>query len=487
MRSSSHTLLLIGLAACLAGCARMARVGAAVKKSWIAAGQPSAPPAPQPAQVTPKYAAHTATLGIIPGLRVLGVVDLPRDFVPDMNRAPLWLHKGSEVAVLGTIGGRSTMLAFSGAGLIERRIIIRDFGAGASSGWLLDVAPSSDGEKLAAAEATSAGLRLKLSDSSDFSTWHKIAALRGDFASAQLTWLNRTELILATYATSGTRDQSLVQAKGTSERRLYSIKLGEPGPKRSTGLRPKTGSAAAMSLASRASVRCLDQVHCELSRLALSPDQRFAIAQGEENVAPPALIDLQHSKCRLLGLGGPIRVLAWAPKSNAFLYTRASQGGVFKFDLDTGRITTIAVSSGAAAYASDGTIIALGSQALSWTRAARQAHARVKAQIALSDRDNKQITINSLGFVSEPALLAQSTMVFSIASNDALIDTAVTEAGAPLRQIIEYSYPSRAAFVIARGAAEGPVAMSWSQDGKLAAIVDGDATRHTLTVLAPPA
>jgi hypothetical protein len=487
MRSSLHALLLIGLAACLAGCARMAKVGAAVKKSWIAAGQPSAPPARPTGQVTPKYAAHTATLGITQGVRVLGVVDLPRDFVPDMNRAPIWLHNGREIAVLGTTGGRSTMLGFSGAGLIERRTIIRDFGPGASRGWLLDVAPSSDGEKLAAAEATSAGLRLKLSDSSDFSIWHKIAALRGDFASAQLTWLNRTELILATYSSSDTLDQSLVQANGASERCLYSIKLGEPGPERSTRLHPKTGSSAAESLASRTSVRRLDQVHCELSRLAFSPDQRLAIAQGEENGAAPALINLQHPKCRLLGLGGRIRVLAWAPKSKAFLYTQASHGGVLKFELDTGRITTIAVSSGAAAYASDGTIIALGSQALSWTRAARQAHAGVKAQIALFDSDNKQITINSLGFVSEPALLAQSTMVFSVASNDALIDLAVTEAGAPRRQIMEYSYRSRAAFVLARGAAHGPVAMSWSQDGKLAAIVDGDAKRHTLTVLAPPA
>ena len=47
-------------------------------------------------------------------------------------------------------------------------------------------------------------------------------------------------------------------------------------------------------------------------------------------------------------------------------------------------------------------------------------------------------------------------------------------------------YPVRAAFVLARGAVRGPIAISWSPDGKQIAIVDGDAAGGTLAVIAPP-
>jgi hypothetical protein len=77
-------------------------------------------------------------------------------------------------------------------------------------------------------------------------------------------------------------------------------------------------------------------------------------------------------------------------------------------------------------------------------------------------------------------------MVFSQISNDAIIDTAIPGATGPVREIIEYSYPARAAFVLAHGAVQGPVAISWSPDGRQIAIADGDATRRTLAVIAPP-
>jgi hypothetical protein len=52
--------------------------------------------------------------------------------------------------------------------------------------------------------------------------------------------------------------------------------------------------------------------------------------------------------------------------------------------------------------------------------------------------------------------------------------------------VIEYSYPARAAFVLAAGGAQGPLMMSWSPDGKMIAFVDGNSQLTTLTVIAPP-
>ena len=42
------------------------------------------------------------------------------------------------------------------------------------------------------------------------------------------------------------------------------------------------------------------------------------------------------------------------------------------------------------------------------------------------------------------------------------------------------------AFVLASGPANGPLAMSWSDNGRALAIVDGDAALARLTVLIPP-
>jgi len=135
---------------------------------------------------------------------------------------------------------------------------------------------------------------------------------------------------------------------------------------------------------------------------------------------------------------------------------------------------------------SDGAIIALGSQRLSWRRAVAEPMSPVKAQIALFDPHQSLTTINSLGFATQPAILAQSTMVFSQISNDAIIDTAIPGAAGLIRLIIEYSYAARAAFVLAHGEVRGPAAISWSPDGKQIAIVDGDTARRTLAVIAPP-
>jgi hypothetical protein len=55
-----------------------------------------------------------------------------------------------------------------------------------------------------------------------------------------------------------------------------------------------------------------------------------------------------------------------------------------------------------------------------------------------------------------------------------------------LRELIEYSYRAGAAFVLATGAAQSPVVMSWSPDGHSLAIVDSTTQLSTLGVIVPP-
>jgi len=467
MRASLHLLPLLAVTAGLSACTHAARVGTSIHKSWTAAWSavwPSSKRRSNSAVYQLRYAAHTATLDVTFGLQVAGVAPLPGDFVPDLSRAPLWLRGGREVGLIGTRAGKGVMLGFSGVKLATQRVVIEDYGAGAPEGRLLDVATRRDGHTLATAVAAASGNRLdvNLVDASSPGDTLRIASLGGEFDSAQLTGLSSGNIALTAQAASPAADELTTETAAVPISGLYLITAGPPP-----------------------SMRRLDGIKCPLSRLSFSPNDAVAVAEGTGST-PPAIVGIHGETCIGSFSAGPLQVLGWAPNSAAFLYRGADQGSIFSYDLLNGRRATIAISSGAAAYATDGTIIALGSQDLSWRRAAAEPMSQVKAQIALFDPHQSLKTINSLGLVTQPALLAQSTMVFSQISNDAIIDTAIPGTTGPVREIIEYSYPARAAFVLAHGAVQGPIAISWSPDGKQIAIVDGDATRGTLAVIAPP-
>jgi hypothetical protein len=356
------------------------------------------------------------------------------------------------------------MLGFSGVGLSRQRIVVQDNGPSAAGTRLLDVTANPDGRLLAMAVAPASGDRLDVNvvDASNTGLVNPIASLEGEFDSAQLIWLKGGTIALAAHAAATPEDPLSSPAPPVAVSGLYLIRLGP-----------------------NSAMRRLEDVKCTLSPLDFSPDGAFAVAQGAADAAP-AIIDIHKESCSPFPSTVALKVLGWAPDSKSFLYRTAEQSGVFRFNLTTHQISTIAISSGAAAYAGDGTIIAFGSQELSRRRAMADPMLPMKAQIALLDPHQSLTTINSLGFKTQPALFSQSTMVFSPVSNDAIIDTAIPDSMGLTREIIEYSYPARAAFVLAHGRARGPVAISWSPDGKQIALVDGDATRRTLAVIQTP-
>ncbi len=462
MRLRLHLAFLLTVAAGLSACARAAMMAAAIRPSWIPGGRAARVPSKSSSKTVPgpqRYAGRTATLNMTVGLQVAGISALPEDFQPDMNRAPLWLDSGSEIGVIGSRSGKGVMLGISGAGLSHQRVVLEDYGTGAPGGKILDVTVNNDGRKLATVSVVPSEDRLDVNviDTLSADEVQTVASLKGEFEAAQLTWLTNGKLALAVQALTPALTSSAVPVSA-----LYVITLGQSP-----------------------SIRRLDGIKCQLSALAFSPDNAIAVAQGGSS-ASPAVLDMHRGTCSSFPSAASLQVLGWAPHSETFLYRTADHAGVFRFDVESGRRSTIAVSSGAAGYASDGTIIAVGSQQLSWRRIANGRLGEVKVQVALFDPHQSLITINSLGFATQPALLAQSSMVISPVSNNAIIDTATPGQSGPERELIEYSYPARAAFVLARGVVQGPIGMSWSPDGRRIAIVDGNSTLRTVSVIAPP-
>jgi hypothetical protein len=407
-------------------------------------------------------------MNVINGIQVIAVRAMPAGFAPNLTYPPLWLQQGTEIAVTGTIDGKTVVLGFSGPQLGNQRVIAEDSGAGTSAGHILDIATSPDGLDVATAvaEPTQNRLEIVMREALSSGNGHPVASFQGNFHLAQLIWLDQATLaLLITSSASG--DAQVPAQDGTN---------------------PSSGSLHIITVTGQTSTRHLDKIRCPLSRLSFSPNGDFAVGEGDA-FAPPMIADMRDQTCRELAHREPIKILAWSFDSTSFLYTsseRRHAAAVFRYDLATGQGAVIAISSRAAAYASDGTIVALGSRQLSWRRIAAAPNAKVKAEVALFDPHQAEITVNSLGFETTPAMLARSTMAFSTASDDGVIDLAIPGAAGPLRELIEYSYGAGAGFVLATGAVQSPVAMSWSPDGHSLAIVESTAQVNTLAVIVPP-
>jgi len=452
MRRSVIALAALALAFGAAGCSFLTR------------------PTPTKLPPVPLYEARTATLAITMGIPLPAAIALPPGFAPAVGYPPMWL--GTEIGVAGEVEGKTVVLGFSGAKLANRRVLAQDFGAAATAGVIVDLAASPDGTSLATAVSQPQNNRIvvflrDLTSPSD-AEGHALASVDGSFALVHLTWLDSATLSLALRAPAPSPDSTEPAAAGGAALDamdgLYVI-YGAKLPQR------------------------FHQPGCALSRLSWSPNRRLAVAQGDVQV-PVALIDYTAKTCQKLNIATPIKVLAWSPDSTAFIYTApnvdARSTGIFRYELATGAITLVAVSSSAAAYSNNGAIIAVVNRELTWRRAAAQPQAKVKVEIAAFDPKQSEIRINSLGFETRAALLARGSMIFSAASNDAVIDAYLPAVPVPIRELIEYSYHAQSAFVLARGPARGPVMMSWSPDGHIIAIVDGDAHASTLTLLVPP-
>jgi hypothetical protein len=438
----------------------------------------SKPPPPPP---RPLYVSRTATLEITNGIGVAASVELPPGFAPDFDSPPMWLAQGLAIGVAGALDQKAVILGFHGDRFNQAATIARDFGPGAPNGRIVAVAASPDGLELATAVAAEDAPRLDLTviDSISGGEGHSVASFDGSFRLVSLTWLDRTTIaILIKASDAATATTANTPAPTDSPSTLETAATANTG----AGL-------YLVGISGIGSITHFDKIKCGLGRLSFSPSRRFAVSEGDRDTAP-AVIDLRTQACAEIRVPQRIRILGWAPDSSAFLYAVGDRdgknAGVYRFTVATGRRTLIAVSAAAAAFASDGTIVALGNSQLSWKRLAQKPDQPIKAEIALLNPLTAVVTINSLGFETPPTIFARSWMLLTPASDDAAIDTFVPESNALRRELIEYSYPARSAFVLASGRPAGPLSMSWSTNGRALAIVDSDGAHAKLTVLIPP-
>src|SRR5581483_6180041 len=411
---------------------------------------------PKPVSSLPQ----TATASLIVSDRaatVIGSAPLPEHFQSDHNYPPIWLKDG-ELAVPGVVGQESLVLAVSAAEPRRQRIIARAGADGLPNGALMEFAASPDGATLATLVADRSRVLLMARPAALDAPWQTVTALPASrsLAAARSNWI-APKLIAVTLAGGD-------WGKTTSEDTL-----------------------ALIAWSAAPAVRFLDRLQCPPVGLSYSADGHFAVKQSD-HPQMEWLIDLRTQQCRELAAAQPLRVLEWAPDSASFLYETVGDDGVpgvYRYLPARGAGSTVAVSSGAAAYADDAAIIALGNDNLTPVRAARSPDGIIIAQIAVQHPQQGELIVNSLGLPLTPIILSRSSMRFSAASQRALIDTAAVTNQGTAQKLIEYSYRTHAAAVLATAPPDEELTTSWSPDGAELAVVDSTSDPNSLTILAP--
>lgn len=434
---------------------------------------------PKPAPHRPIYSGRTATLEITSGIAIPGSVGMPPGFEPVPGWPPMWLLQDRGILVAGRIAERTNVFSFSGEKFQSRVEIGEDFGPLANGGRIVDIAVNPDGSEIATAVVSLNPARLEIVIASIIGGGKGTvaASFDGDFAFVSIVWKDNTTL-------------ALTLGPESNEPRTAPSPLAAPlNQSTEPGAIPVASGLYLINIAGLGSISHLDQIKCPLGPVNFSPNGRFAAFGGTAS-ALPVIVDTTSQECAPFGPRSPVKILGWSPDSTSLLYAGdvgpKSLPGAFRYNLATGATSVVTIASAAAAFASDGTLVALGDNELTWRLAADYPHRPIKSEIALFSPVASEITVNSLGFAVTPKLLAESSMALTQATDAAAIDLFSPTPDGVFRTLIDYSYPARQAFVLASGAARGPLLMSWSHSGAMLAVLDGAGGESKLTIFAPP-
>ncbi|MGA7763532.1 MAG: hypothetical protein WCA59_17440 [Candidatus Binataceae bacterium] len=391
-------------------------------------------------------------MDLTPGIVVNALVETPPGFTPIVGQPPLWLQGDKEVALTGTLQGRTEVLGFSGDGFKHARLVAADRGPGAPHGKIVGLAASPDGLTLAVAEAEPGRIEIVLRYVISNGGQNSVASFDGNFHAVSLNWVAPNTLAVGLAGESA-----------------------------------ETGGLHLIHVLGAVTVEDV-KLTCPPSMLVFSPDARFAVSEGDEHT-PASLFDSRNGNCQQVSPDGPIRVLGWAPGSAAFLYStpagRAHGAGVFRYNLADGKTELIAVSSSAAVYTGEGIVMALGNRDLNPQTAASEPDKRVTAQLASFVPSQGQTVINTLGIPTTPAMMMASTMVYTHGFAQLALQLYADRPAGPSREIVTFSIVDRKAFVLASGSVRGVAVIGWAPNANHLVIFDGDGALGVLAVITP--
>jgi len=161
---------------------------------------------------------------------------------------------------------------------------------------------------------------------------------------------------------------------------------------------------------------------------------------GEGNESTPAVIvDRAAGTCQRIGVRAPIRVLDWTHDGKSFLFeetNKDNETGTYRYDIASHSARLVAIGTGAAVFVGDDDILALGNSTLNFRKIRNAPMEPTRAEIAVSNERNSEVEVDSLGFNTTPAMLAESRMIYATENHLAAITTFTPTRSGPIRQLI---------------------------------------------------
>ena len=340
-----------------------------------AVGVASCSTATAPAPGPPPFVAHSATLAVTNGIKVMTTVQLPAGFAPIATRPPLWLQEGAEIGLIGTQDGHTIMYGLGGASWRTGRILAAETGtAAAEEGKIADIAASPNGLTLATAMVVPGAGRVDMIIRDLIATGpgNVLASFNGDYDSISISWLNN-----ATVAVALRRHPEPLEPgdSGLPPKSNADQADAEPPPNSADGLQLLviTGAGSVLPL----------KLPCPMSSLSWSAHGVYAVGQGDAST-PPVIVDRRDSTCTRFHVSRPIRVLDWdTDDEGSFLYVGPDPSGntigVFRYNIATGAEHLMGVSTSASSFAAGSDTVTLG-QSGSFIRSRDRASAGVAAR-----------------------------------------------------------------------------------------------------------
>src|SRR5208337_5476098 len=227
--------------------------------------------APKPGP--PPVVAHSTTLDVINGIKVLTNVEMPDGFAPIATRPPIWLEEGEEIGVVGTQAGHTIMYGLGGTGWRTGRILAVEAGPGAAEeGTIADLAASPNGLTLATAMIAPGGNRVDviIRDLIATGAGNVIASFNGRYDSISMDWVNSATIALALRRHPEPLESGF---NGDAPKSDPTEPAEEPPPNRADGLQliVVTGAGSVAPL----------KFSCPMSALSWSARGVYAVGQGD--------------------------------------------------------------------------------------------------------------------------------------------------------------------------------------------------------------
>ncbi|HLH77883.1 MAG TPA: hypothetical protein VKV28_13860 [Candidatus Binataceae bacterium] len=461
---------------------------------------------PKPPLMIPRLPLQAA-----PGIRVMASLPLGPDFKLLGAGPPVWITP-QELALVGQLGQRTVIAAFSGENFQQTGIVVA--GPKPADGKLLDVALSADHQRFATVASLGDSLAIGLSAAQRVGPGVVVSEIPGRFTAASIAWLGPNLLAIGAIERAAASSSASATASptpspsGTATAPVRDSPLpATANATPSSALQPSPTATpialvphlfvVSLAMASEPiepQLDCLGQI--DPTRLYWSRNGRLAVAAG----APPTagrwfLIDRLQASCSPIMVRGgmPVGFLQWGQNDGRFLFTAIPNDGsglsaiaVMEYTVADRVAQTVVQPAAAATYTIGTNLAAIASRNVTPALLRTEPDRLIPAELDWFTWSHAQVQIVPLGVQVRAGALLEAEVGYCASRGLLSAELTAPGPGGDFPALMWIANSLRAGGVLAFGQTHGFLSASFSPGCNRIALLGGQLDRPTGAVIAMP-